>query len=105
VLSHLPDRASAGKGQVDVLRLDLLVHVVEHLHQRLREGAGGDDRLLRGPHLGGGHQLHGLLDLARVPDGVDAAAELLEGAPHHEARARGRARRVDEALLASAEEG
>ena len=72
------------RGQIDVLRLDLLVR-----GQRLREGAGGDDGLLRAPDLGGRHQLHGLRDLLRVLDGVDAGAELAEGAPHHEARARG----------------
>lgn len=31
-----------GERQVDVLCLDLLVHVVEDLQQRLREGVGGD---------------------------------------------------------------
>jgi hypothetical protein len=86
---HLLDGAGAGEGQVDVLRLDLLVHVVEHLHQRLRERARGDDGLLRAPDLGGGHQLHGLRDFLRVPDGVDAGAELTEGTPHQETRARG----------------
>jgi len=60
--------AGAGQRQVDVLRLDLLVHVVEHLDQGLREGAGRDDGLLRAPDLGGGHELHGLGDLLRVAD-------------------------------------
>nr|CAB3454443.1 unnamed protein product [Digitaria exilis] len=86
---HLLDGAGAGEREVDVLRLDLLVHVVEHLDEGLREGAGGDDGLLRAPDLGGGHELHGLGDLLRVADGVDAAAELAEGAPHHQAAAAG----------------
>jgi hypothetical protein len=44
---HLHDGAAAGEGQVDVLRLDIAPHVVEHLDQGLREGAGGDDPVTR----------------------------------------------------------
>jgi hypothetical protein len=80
---HLLHGPAAGQRQVDVLRLDLLVHVVQHLHQGLREGAGRHHGLLRAPDLGGRHQLHGLRDLLRVADRIDTAAELAEVAADH----------------------
>ena len=85
----LVDLPLGEEGKVDGLPAEALDEPPEDALEGLGERPGGEDGVLRPPHLRGGHELHGARDLLRVVHGRDAIADGVRLAVHDDRRPAG----------------
>ena len=73
-------RPCCREGEIDVVRLEAVVYVVEDLDEGFGEGTAVDDGLLGAADFGGGDELHGFGDLLDVLHGVDSLPQFSDAA-------------------------